>query len=147
MESNKFCAGLHDNLLDIPHPEPYNTNPNAPDINNAPSLGQLHEVPMGLAYITSAPCFEKNGPIRFKRSVSGNRYKSPAATGNAWSTLGQGNAEGSDGLKPFQPSTGELFIRLSSSFCGSADCCPRRWQNSSQLFPVAKLAGKYLDES
>lgn len=61
------------------------TNPAAQDIYNAPSLGQLIEQPIGLAYITSTPCFEINGPIRFKRSVSGNRYKAPTnEPGTGW---------------------------------------------------------------
>jgi len=40
-----------------------------------PSLGQLHEQPIGLAWITSGPYFERSEPFRFKRSVSGNRYR------------------------------------------------------------------------
>lgn len=72
-------------------------NPAAPDINNAPSLGQLYEQPIGLAYITSAPCFEINGPIRFKRSVSGNRYKPPASDlGSGWMSSPQGLVNGLD---------------------------------------------------
>ena len=70
-------------------------NPAAADINNAPSLGQLHEQPMGLAYIASAPCFEVNGPIRFKRSVSGNRYKAPT---NEVGTAGWMNSPQAQGL-------------------------------------------------
>jgi len=57
------------------HRDPGGTNPDAQDINNVPSLGQLHEQPIGLAWITSGPYFERSEPFRFKRSVSGNRYR------------------------------------------------------------------------
>lgn len=56
-------------------PELRESNPNARDISNAPSAGTLLDQPIGLAYIAAAPLFERTGPIRFKRSVSGNRYK------------------------------------------------------------------------
>ena len=39
-------------------------NPNANDISNQQSAGALLDQPVGLAYISSGPLFERNGPIR-----------------------------------------------------------------------------------
>ena len=101
------------------------TNPAAADINNAPSLGQLHDQPIGLAYITSG--FEINGPIRFKRSVSGNRYKAPGnnqATGWLNPPQGYGNGPDPSSRDPnyAAPSPGKVLIVLPllSSLCGNA---------------------------
>ena len=92
-----FFAGLDQDHNAFAQTRDRPINPGAPDINNAPSLGQLYEQPIGLAYITSAPCFEINGPIRFKRSVSGNRYKPPAGDlGTGWMNSPQGLGNGLD---------------------------------------------------
>ena len=70
-------------------------NPNAHDISNQQSAGALLDQPVGLAYISSGPLFERNGPIRWEPwlsdayivSIGGNRE-----TLNPNSTPFEGNA-------------------------------------------------------
>lgn len=112
---------------------PREVHPNAQDISNAVSAGALLEQPIGLAYITAAPTFERSGPIRFKRSVSGNRYKPMAGEQSCLAPPGsKGGDYGGSGFdarlaSPQQPpqqqqqqAVGELPL---IAVCGRAAAC------------------------